>query len=41
VRAIGYYGLDFEADTPETMAEAMVVLETGLARWFEEQGIDR
>lgn len=40
VRAIGYGGLDFEADTPETLAEAMAVLEAGLTRWFEEQGIE-
>lgn len=40
VRAIGYGGLDFEDDTPETLAEAMAVLEAGLARWFEEQGIE-
>jgi hypothetical protein len=39
VRAIGYGGLDFEDDTPETLAEAMAVLEGGLARWFEEQGV--
>jgi hypothetical protein len=39
VRAIGYGGLDFEDDTPETLAEAMSVLEAGLARWFEEQGV--
>jgi hypothetical protein len=38
VRAIGYGGLDFEDDTPETLAEAMAVLEAGLARWFGEQG---
>lgn len=37
VRAIGYGGLDFENDKPDTMAEAMAVLEAGLARWFEEQ----
>ena len=37
VRAIGYGGLDFEDDAPETLAEAMSVLEAGLARWFEEQ----
>jgi hypothetical protein len=36
VRAIGYGGLDFEDDTPETLAGAMSVLEAGLARWFEE-----
>jgi hypothetical protein len=40
VRAIGYGGLDFEDDTPETLAEAMAVLEAGLARWFEEQGVE-
>jgi hypothetical protein len=40
VRAIGYGGLDFEADTPETLAEAMAVLEAGLARWFGEQGVE-
>ena len=40
VRALGYGGLDFEDDTPETLAEAMAVLEAGLAKWFEEQGID-
>ena len=37
VRAMGYGGLDFEDDTPDTLAEAMAVLEAGLARWFEEQ----
>jgi hypothetical protein len=40
VRALGYGGLDFEDDTPETLAEAMAVLEAGLARWFEQQGVD-
>jgi hypothetical protein len=40
VRAIGYGGLDFEADTSETLAGAMTVLEAGLARWFEEQGVE-
>ena len=40
VRAIGYGGLDFEDDTPDTLAEAMAVLEAGLARWFEEQGVE-
>jgi hypothetical protein len=38
VRAIGYGGLDFEDDKPDTLAEAMVALEVGLARWFEERG---
>lgn len=40
VRAIGYGGLDFEDDRPDTLAEAMAALEAGLARWFEEQGFD-
>ena len=40
VRALGYGGLDFEDDTPETLAEAMAVLEAGLSKWFKEQGID-
>jgi hypothetical protein len=40
VRAIGYGGLDFEDDTPETLAEAMLVLEAGLARWFKEQDVE-
>ena len=39
-RAIGYGGMDFEDDRPETLAEAMAVLEAGLARWFEEQGVE-
>ena len=39
-RAIGYGGIDFEDDSPETLAEAMAVLEEGLARWFQEQGIE-
>ena len=40
VRALGYGGLDFEDDMPETLAEAMVVLEAGLSEWFKEQGIE-
>lgn len=40
VRAIGYGGLDFEDDRPDTLAEAMAALEAGLARWFEAQGAD-
>ena len=40
VRRMGYGGLDFEDDTPETLAEAMAVLEAGLSKWFEEQGIE-
>lgn len=40
VRAIGYGGVDFDDETPETLAEAMTVLEAGLAHWFEEQGVE-
>ncbi len=40
VRAIGYGGVDFDDDTPETLAEAMATLEAGLTRWFEEQGVE-
>jgi hypothetical protein len=40
VRAIGYGGMDFEDQRPDTLAEAMVSLEAGLVQWFEEQGID-
>jgi len=40
VRALDYGGLVFEDDKPESLAEAMAVLEKGLAEWFEEQGIE-
>ena len=40
VRALGYGGLDFEDDTPETLAEAMAILEAGLSKWFEKQGVE-
>jgi hypothetical protein len=40
VRAVGYGGLDFEDDTPETLAEAMAMLEAGLGRWIEDQGVE-
>ena len=40
VRAIGYGGLDFEDDKPDTLAEALAALEVGLTRWFEEQGVE-
>jgi len=40
VRTIGYGGMDFEDARPEAMAEAMAVLEAGLSRWFEEQGVE-
>jgi hypothetical protein len=39
VRAISYGGVDFEDDTPDTLSEALAVLEAGLVKWFkEEQG---
>ncbi len=40
VWAIGFGGVDFEDDRPETLVEAMAALEAGLARWFEEQGVE-
>ena len=40
VRAIGYGGLDFEDDRPDSLAEAMTALEAGLARWFENHGVE-
>jgi hypothetical protein len=40
VRAQGYGGLDFEDERADTLAEAMAILEAGLARWFDEQVVD-
>ena len=40
VRALGYGGLDFEDDKAATLAEAMAILEAGLSKWFEEQGVE-
>jgi hypothetical protein len=40
VRALGYGGLDFEDDRPTTLTEAMAALEDGLARWFQQEGIE-
>jgi hypothetical protein len=40
-RALDYGGLAFEDDRPDTLAEAMAVLEKGLAEYFEREGIDR
>lgn len=37
-RALDYGGLVFEDDKVETLAEALVVLESGLAEWFKENG---
>lgn len=39
VRAIDYGGLVFENDQAETLAEALVALEQGLAEHFEQEGI--
>jgi hypothetical protein len=40
VRAIGYGGLDFEDDTPETLAEALAALEKGLVEYYGREGIE-
>jgi hypothetical protein len=40
VRALGYGGLAFEDDKPDTLAEAMASLERGLAEYFKREGID-
>ena len=40
VRALDYGGMVFEDDKPRTLAEAMVALEMGLARWFKDEGIE-
>jgi hypothetical protein len=39
-RALDYGGLAFEDDRPDTPAEALAVLESGLARWFREQWVE-
>ncbi len=38
VRAIDYGGQIFEDDKSETLTEALLSLEAGLRKWFEEQG---
>ena len=38
--ALDYGGLVYEDDRPRTLAEAMAVLDQGLRKWFEEQGIE-
>jgi hypothetical protein len=40
VRALDYGNLVFEDDRPDTLAEAMAVLEKGIRQWCKEQGID-
>jgi hypothetical protein len=38
-RALHGGGTQVEDDRPDSLAEAMAALEKGLARWFEEQGV--
>jgi hypothetical protein len=38
-RALDYGGLAFEDDRPNTLAEALAVLEKAAREWYEEQGI--
>ena len=40
VRALGYGGMPFEDDRPDTLAEGLAALEQGLRKWFEEQRIE-
>ena len=40
VRALDSGGLVFEDNQAGTLAEALAALEKGLARWFEEQGVE-
>jgi hypothetical protein len=37
-RAMGYGGVDFEDDRPETLAEALAALEKGLAEYLKREG---
>ena len=39
-RALHEGGTQVEDDRPGTLAEALAALESGLVRWFEEQGVD-
>jgi hypothetical protein len=39
-RAIDYGGLVFEDEAAETLAEALAALEKGLARWFQNEGVE-
>ena len=39
-RALDYGNLAFEDDRPDTLAEAMAVLEKGLRAYFEREGIE-
>jgi hypothetical protein len=39
-RALDYGGLAFEDDKPDTLVEAMAVLDKRLRKWFEEQKVE-
>jgi hypothetical protein len=39
-RALGYGGLAFEDDKPDTLAEALASLDRGLAKYFKREGIE-
>ena len=39
-RALDYGGLAFEDDRPDTLAEALAVLERGLGEYFKREGIE-
>ncbi|MHB1424803.1 MAG: hypothetical protein ACYC3I_16655 [Gemmataceae bacterium] len=39
-RVLGYGGMVFEDDKPDTLAEAMEALEKGLTEYFEKEGIE-
>jgi hypothetical protein len=39
-RALDYGGQVFEDDRPNTLAEALAVLEQGLREWYAEEGIE-
>jgi hypothetical protein len=39
-RALDHGGLAFEDDRPNTLSEALAVLEKGIRAWYEEQGIE-
>ena len=39
-RALHEGGTQVEDDRPDTLAEALVALEVGLTRWFEEEGVE-
>lgn len=40
VPALGYGGVVFEDDKPDTLAEAVAALVKGLTEYFEREGID-